>query len=544
MPMPEHQAVAGSADTPGALMRSLGKGEAFALLSILVVGTAARFYHIGWLSLWLDEGFSEWASRQSIWYLWTVLPTFEPHPPLYYTLLKGWRALFGDGEAALRSLSALFGIATIPLVFAMGRMLGGRRHGTVVGLAAAAMFAISPIHVQYAQEARPYAMLTFSVALAMTGAMWLMLNPARLCALVNQPPPLRGGSLFGMLGLFALGLAMILWSHNTGPVAVLAIVLPGIYWWLADASRCPRALVRLLVACALAFALYLPNLGPLFGHIGHVSTSFWIRAPGWADITTTITRLFGAPTRVGFVAFVTFWTLAVYGMICLWQRGMRSVALLLVSTALFPIVAELLVSYLAMPVFLERTLIYVNIPLYIAAAYGIARIPMTLWKAIGLTVVAALLVASLVSHFRVFRKEPWHDIAAYLVRTLQPGQPVLLVPAWVSPVLDYYVVRQGGTLRQIGVPANWPEPSRSFPTPDAVPGRKVIEIADMRRINQIIEGNKTVGLIMRRVDLYDAQILVKKEISKTFNISESRQFGSITVIIFTPWRGPERYSEN
>ncbi len=144
---------------PKRWLGDVGTAEVLALLFIVMIGAVVRLYHIGWQPLWVDEGFSEWASRQSVWYLWTVLPTFETNPPLYYTLLKGWRFLFGDSEAALRSLSALFSVATIPLVFAVGRMVGDRRSGVVSGLMAAVMFAFSPSMFSMSRASSSYSFL-------------------------------------------------------------------------------------------------------------------------------------------------------------------------------------------------------------------------------------------------------------------------------------------------------------------------------------------------------------------------------------------------
>ncbi len=124
----------------------------------------------------------------------------------------------------------------------------------------------------------------------------------------------------------------------------------------------------------------------------------------WSDITTTTTRLFGATSKEGFALNVISLSLAIFALISLWQRGMRSVALLLVSVGLVPFLLELLVSYLAMPIFVGRTLIYVNIPLYVAAAYGLTQLPVTFWRIFGV-VMFGMLVVSLGSYFNDFHKE-------------------------------------------------------------------------------------------------------------------------------------------
>ena len=48
-----------------------------------------------------------------------------------------WQKVFGSGDIALRSLSALLGTATIPVVYAAARELASRRAGLLAaGLAA------------------------------------------------------------------------------------------------------------------------------------------------------------------------------------------------------------------------------------------------------------------------------------------------------------------------------------------------------------------------------------------------------------------------
>ncbi len=87
----------------------------------------------------------------------------ESNPPLYYVLAWGWAKLFGTGEVGLRSLSALFGAATVPLAYPIGRELASRR----AGLLATAIVAVSPMLIWYSQEARSYVLLVFFGALSL-----------------------------------------------------------------------------------------------------------------------------------------------------------------------------------------------------------------------------------------------------------------------------------------------------------------------------------------------------------------------------------------
>jgi mannosyltransferase len=86
----------------------------------------------------------------------------ESAPPLYYALAWLWTQLTGTGEFGLRSLSALAGVATVPVAYLLGAELRGRR----AGIAAAALVAVNPMLLWYAQEARSYALLVLLTTLA------------------------------------------------------------------------------------------------------------------------------------------------------------------------------------------------------------------------------------------------------------------------------------------------------------------------------------------------------------------------------------------
>jgi uncharacterized membrane protein len=123
------------------LSRSANRSvRALPLILIIAVGVALRLYLIADKSLWLDESFSIWMGRQPIGAMWRYLVQLDQHPPLYYTLLHFWMWL-GDGEAIVRSFSALWSILTLPVIYAIGARIGGRR----LGFLAALILALSPI---------------------------------------------------------------------------------------------------------------------------------------------------------------------------------------------------------------------------------------------------------------------------------------------------------------------------------------------------------------------------------------------------------------
>jgi mannosyltransferase len=202
-----------------------------ALALVCVAGAALRLATLGTQSLWFDEAVTAHLMRMDLPGLLSAIPDSESSPPLYYVLAWLWSQLFGTGEVALRSLPALLGTATIPVVWALGRRLGGDR----AGLAAAALVTVNPMLVWFSQEARAYALLALLGALA--ALLWLR---------ALETP--RAGRLLAWGAVAALALATHYFAiFLVGPQAL----------WLAlraPALRARATALALPVAAAAALA--------------------------------------------------------------------------------------------------------------------------------------------------------------------------------------------------------------------------------------------------------------------------------------------------
>ena len=123
-----------------------------ALLLIILLGSFLRIYGLGSESIWFDEAVSINVSQQSVA---LIIEKAELHPPLYYIILLFWILLFGTSEVATRSLSAIFGIISIFLIYQVGHALFSRK----IGLISCFISAISYFHIYYSQEIRSYSLL-------------------------------------------------------------------------------------------------------------------------------------------------------------------------------------------------------------------------------------------------------------------------------------------------------------------------------------------------------------------------------------------------
>lgn len=134
------------------------------LAAILAVAAALRFWHLDASSLWYDEVVTMRVARAGgplamVAELDRIDGTRAPLHPL---VLRAWLALAGPSDLAGRAFSALCGLATVGVVYRIGRDAFDAR----TGLWAAWLTAVCPPLVYYSQEARMYAWLVLVTAIS------------------------------------------------------------------------------------------------------------------------------------------------------------------------------------------------------------------------------------------------------------------------------------------------------------------------------------------------------------------------------------------
>ncbi len=156
-------------------MRALKSRDWWPLAALVLLATVLRFATLGEQSFWYDEAFTPvHVLHPSLTATLRAVGHTENTPPLWYVLIWGWSRMLGTGEVALRSLSALAGVLTVPLAWGIGRELAGRR----AAIAMAALVAVNPLLVWYSQEARAYALYVLLAALAILCFLRVLADPA------------------------------------------------------------------------------------------------------------------------------------------------------------------------------------------------------------------------------------------------------------------------------------------------------------------------------------------------------------------------------
>src|SRR6266480_5712931 len=212
----------------------LGYSDLALLAAIVAVAAAVRFLGLGHQSF--DSGETVTAARvlhPGYAATFDAYSTIERSGPLYYTLAWGWAKLFGTGEIALRSLSAILGTGTVAIAFLIGRELFSRR----AALLAAALCALCPDLVWYSQEARSYPLFIFLGAAGLYFFIRALRAPSRR-------------TLAAWAVCSGLGLA----THYFSAFAVIPEAL-----WLISANRkAPKAALAAVGAVGLVGLALLP----------------------------------------------------------------------------------------------------------------------------------------------------------------------------------------------------------------------------------------------------------------------------------------------
>jgi hypothetical protein len=313
---------------------------------LIVLGAVLRFATLGTQSYWYDEAQAAHELHLSLGSMLSSMVDVETAPPLYFVLGWMWVHVFGAGEVALRSLSAVAGTALIGIAYLCGRELVSRR----AGLLTAAFVAISPFMIWYSQEAREYMLVA-----TFCGASLLWFVRASRIPSGRNIAWWTGFSVLALLTHYFAGFliapqALWLLYKARSRASVVAVVVVGVV---------ELALIPLLVSHATASLLGFITGTHLSTRIQEVPVAF---ALGPTFETSLMSYgLIGAAVLAGLLI-----VLLIVGAEADELRGAGVAAAL----AGFVILAPLIVALLGKDYYLERALIPAWLPLSIVLAAG------------------------------------------------------------------------------------------------------------------------------------------------------------------------------
>ena len=556
------------------------RGDLIFMGAVTLLALVLRFYRIGEKSIWLDEAFSLWIARHTLWDGLSWLIRIDQHPPLYYSLLHVWTELFGELQGPVRMLSALFSTATVPLFYAAGRRLLDRSSAAI----AAGILAISCVLYFLARlltERRPSP--SSWVGLAVSQAAVMLTHNA---AAVYLPVALNA----------AMGILLLLPSVPLGTGKGAQEVEAAPY----EPTRVPESSVNFEAASidrdnfvnswvryqGLAVLLWLPWAMPFIIQIVDVEQGFWLPPP-WPKLVLDTFRNFhfaflGSDFPVRPLWIWSYPVFAFAGLAGLLLRnssatdgrsrqasaervagldereshfsrpGGGRTAIILACLFVIPHLIALLVS-LRSPVYAERPLIWTTLPYYLLIGAGIrflggpalkrlyaalrdaptfsndghavkkaghldsARLAAQLFVLLAIVTLSSF---GLHGYYYFFPKEGWDQAAAYIADQAEPDDLVLFNATWVQVPFEYYFKRFGLDTELKGLPVDLFEGGQLEPA---------MEESDAPRVQELLAGRERVWLIYSHNWYSDPEGIVPRELGALFRDVEQTQFVGIQI---------------
>jgi mannosyltransferase len=379
------------------------------LAALTLLAAVLRFATLGGQSFWYDEAFTPVHVLHGGLgaTLHSVVHT-ENTPPLWYLIAWVDVRIFGDGAIALRFPSALAGVATVPVVWAICERLGGRSGvGRRAAVIAAAIVAVDPLFVWYSQEARAYGLFVLLGALAMLGFVRVLEAPTR-----------------GRLAAFALAGALALLTHYFA----IFLLVPMAVWMLLDARVRGPALPALAAIGVVGLAL-LPLISAQGGHgtqwIGRWALSsrlqaipqYYLTGYSSASLGHGVELLVALPILAG--AALGAWRLAAPpGRADAVSPPLRRAVWIALSIAAFAVLAPIVLAVLGADYLAPRNLVAAMIPVSVLIALLLALVdPRALGDGLAALAVLALLIVTIdVDLSPRLQRGNWRDLATAIER--------------------------------------------------------------------------------------------------------------------------------
>jgi mannosyltransferase len=389
------------------------------VLAALLAGAAyLRFHLLAHKSFWFDEGFSVGIARLDWSNFLHLLWLREANMALYYVLLKLW-LIFGISEFYVRTLSVVFGLAAIPVVYALGVRLFGAR----TGLIAAGLLSINAFHARYSQEARGYTLLVFLSALSS----WLWVQ----C--IDHPTPRNWR-------FYTLASVLTVYAHFYGILVVLGHWLS--LMLLPRENRpggAPLRHLRFFAYGMLPIAIFLGRAG--------TQPMNWLPRPNGPILRHFFQSLAGngGPALLGL--YILAWIAAAYARerpdrLQRWRYD------LLFFWLAFPIAAVVAASQFK-SIFLARYLIVCLPASVLLAAAGIARLRTAVQPGL-LVAIGALSLAGVFGYYqRDFDvgRDNWRAATQFVLANAQPGDGIFFYTAPGRMPFEYYRTLFGHSAR-------------------------------------------------------------------------------------------------
>lgn len=385
-------------------------------------GVFMRIYGLTTSSIWHDEGYTMWLLRYNP--LEIIARTArDVHPPGYYLIAKIWVIVFGTSELAIRSLSVLFSIGIIYLVYKIVEKIFNDK----AAFWASMLVAFSPFMVRFAQEARMYGVVAFFTTL---GTYFLVkyIKDKNNKALIFYALSITVAIYTQYYAFFII---LVQWI-------IVAAVTPGFFslkwrksfkkhvgifdykWWLAGLAP---------------VMLYLPWFPVAYKQVTRVSGSYWIK-PEWINERTipnnlteflVYTHLDGSNYNT-LIGMTLYWLVAILligsGFVLLFKKDLRKRASLFLLYGYLPMLLVFTLSKVKTPVYQDRYFPFSAVAILAIWGIAISVIKNNIVRmAVGGLVIMVLIIGNVRMH--IDTNHQMKALSEAVKKEIHPGDVIL-----------------------------------------------------------------------------------------------------------------------
>ena len=453
------------------------------LVIALLLALGLRLLLLGSKSLWLDEAWGLSVTKAGQKALWAG--TYEDHhPPLFY-LLSGYLIKLGESEFKLRLLSAIFGAASVLLIYQLGIDIGGKK----VALSATWLSCLSPLLIWYSQEARSYSFLIFMGLVGTVALVKLFLRPN-----------------LGWWLLFVVAMSAALYTHY-GAFLLIPVQLVLLAASLATKQSRITAVFFWLAGWAITIIAYWPWLHSPAARsfLGHLKTGSYpaqLFADKFNVDPSHIMKIFAA----GLLVAIPIGLFLVYRLFQknnnLWIRLRTQKWIQSFLVLLFIILLWASVIPRGYSIKKQLVIFWPFVLLFFSWFWP--------WEKSYQKLLASLLILSLLASFvniSLIPKAQWRETVSFIIKQSTKKDVVLLLPSYMTSPFDYY---SQGRIARYGI-----NPSSS-----------------LSELESLMNDYGRVWLVSPQVDIADPEKKIESWLKQHANRIEEKSFYRILIHLY------------
>ncbi len=471
------------------------------LAAIVLISFFLRFYHLGYQSIWLDEGFSIWFAKLSTAELF-LYP--EENPPLYYIILHWWVTIFGFSEVSIRFPSLLCGVISVFMIY----KVAGQLFNKEAGIFSALLLGLSKFHIEYSQEARTYSLTVLLTLISMYYFIKLLRKS-------NQKVAIG----------YILSSSLLMYSHVYGLFIIIAQHICFFTFQLVSKQSSTLKLKSWILLQMALFILFFPRMIIFIDEISKVQEGYYILKPSINKLYYAFIKYSGS-TRV----YLLLILLAMISPLTIkkhvitepnvtqnnmfhffnnfrWRISLLTTDRIIIVSIwlLTPILLPFIISQITSPIYKIRYTIVASLAFYILVARGINNINQKFFKLSIIIIIIAFSFLSIWRYNTNYQKEPWREVTHYIESNAEDGDILLFNSGIQGLTFNYY------SNRADLVKKRFPE-QKQF----------VINEESIKDLLPTIKGYKRVWLVISHS--IDDQGLIAKKLADTCNLSYFRKY--------------------